>query len=202
VKGEIPAPPRDYRLRDQASRLDDTRRLLTAAIGKKHRTMGTTNNMLDDSLFTWDGVLIIGSCPGKGEAASMTILPLRRVLAILGCATVLGLGAPAAAQAQTAAPTNQLQQHAANTAASCSTLWVHFGGGYGWVCVLGSITYPNGAYPVDVIQPVNSHRIWFHELSNGGGWSRCFWGASDTIYIPSQYQYPGNILISGNTARC
>jgi hypothetical protein len=46
------------------------------------------------------------------------------------------------------------------------------------------------------------HRIWLHADVDGAGWAACFYSEDNDISIPQQYDDPGNVQVSANTAPC
>jgi type II secretory pathway pseudopilin PulG len=69
-------------------------------------------------------------------------------------------------------------------------------------------------YGEDYVNAVRSpsapyHRIWFHQIADGGGLTACFYSTGQDIY-PSDYvseygswvEYPGDIQVSANTTPC
>jgi hypothetical protein len=54
------------------------------------------------------------------------------------------------------------------------------------------------------------HRVWLHQYANNTGWSYCINGTDTDFYVPVggpnsgayQYELPGNVQVSANTASC
>jgi hypothetical protein len=91
--------------------------------------------------------------------------------------------------------------------ASCDNVGIVYEAQVGeWVnfCGLGLYYEPSGGWTVTQIEPHTDNRWWLHQNSNGSGWAVCFQFQSNGPYfdIPSEYQHPGNILVSDNTAPC
>lgn len=117
------------------------------------------------------------------------------------------LAATASAQAATSHATAQHLQmttHAVSPASSCNPKEdFEIDGQWGNTCGFGILYLDNEALVTTLRSPYAPyHRIWFHQNADGSGWAACFYSTGHDIYIPYSYQYPGNILISENTAHC
>jgi hypothetical protein len=44
-------------------------------------------------------------------------------------------------------------------------------------------------------------RVWFHQFSNGSGWSYCV-SPHNEVLVPSWAQFPAQLLVSENSAAC
>jgi len=71
------------------------------------------------------------------------------------------------------------------------------------LCATGTY-YDGGApyrWPVTTLDLYAPNRVWLHQNEDGSGWSLCLTGGYQWT-VTGDYQDPGNILVSGNTAAC
>lgn len=70
-------------------------------------------------------------------------------------------------------------------------------------CTVGSYGIQAGLdeYGVTTVDNGCGNRVWLHEFADGSGWAICITGHSDQS-IPGEYQFPHNVVISGNTSYC
>lgn len=129
----------------------------------------------------------------------------RRISALIVAACAAASAAvPAAASANTTLSASQ-------SASSCYKVGVIYGyegGNFTNVtfCGLGFYYRPSEGWQVELIAPATHNRWWFHQYANNSGWAWCTDYTHEDGYgyvgIPSQYQNPGNIQVSSNTATC
>jgi hypothetical protein len=133
-------------------------------------------------------------------------------IASAGIISVTGLAGPGSAQAADTARTAGAIRSIAAESSSCDLTVVlesltnlSFGlpsmvpwcGGPGTTdTTVGQID------PISQVLPVTDNRIWFHQNSDGSGWSYCISGADVVTDVPSADQSPGNVQVSDNTSPC
>lgn len=73
-------------------------------------------------------------------------------------------------------------------------------------CGLGFYYRPSEGWQVQLIAPSTHNRWWFHQNADNSGWAWCTDYTHEDglgyVGVPSQYENPGNIQVSSNTATC
>jgi hypothetical protein len=121
-------------------------------------------------------------------------------------ATASASAAPLATASASAAPLS-------TAASACNTFGDPYPAfwrctGTSWVAIGCSPSENNAGSAYNVLSEGNDciYRVWLHQYTypkdETSGWTACIAPGAYYATIPTKYQHPGNIMISGNTAFC